>query len=339
MVVRRRRAAVVTLLLSVASCGGPRTVAEDRGRVLVGDVATSGASTFVWLSGGAEIAYVSTASQLVGVRVADGLRRQLDDARPYSAAGLTASSDGSALYFIAYDPAAAVSRFTLREALAHKDVPVGEVTPTSPSVSADGRRVVYWAAGSASVLDASGVSFSVPTCTGWPVPPVFSPAGDQLLCAGESASIFTLADGSLRALPDTDSSAWRALRWNGTSPQAVTLSPESVYVTDAASAQRRAVYTPDQGLLDLGLGEAALSKDGRFVAFWETECLHAESLLSCQPGQNEARLRIVEVASGRAKTVASGAAGPGPVAFSDDGTLIAYVFQAGQGELYVRAVP
>jgi len=338
MALNCRRAAVVALLLSVASCGGPRTVVEDRGRVLVGDVATSGASTFAWLSGRAEVAYVSTASQLVGVRIADGVRRQLDDATPYFAAGLTASPDGSALYFIAYDPAAA-PRFTLREAFAHKDVPVGEVTPASPSISPDGRRVLYWAAGAASVLDASGVSFSVPTCTGWPVPPVFSPSGDQLLCAGESASVFTLADGSLRALPDTDSSAWRALRWNGTSAQAVALSPGSVYLTDAASAQRRALYTPDQGLLDSGLGEAALSKDGRVVAFWETECLHAKSILSCEAGQDEARLRIVEVASGRAKTVASGAAGPGPVAFSDDGTLIAYVFQAGQGALYVRAVP
>src|SRR5205814_2593859 len=103
MAMRRRRAAVVTLLLLVASCGGPRTVVEDRGRILVGDVATSGASTFVWVSGGAEIAYVSTASQLVGVRVADGVRRKLDDATPDFAAGLTGSPDGSSLYFIAYD--------------------------------------------------------------------------------------------------------------------------------------------------------------------------------------------------------------------------------------------
>jgi hypothetical protein len=99
------------------------------------------------------------------------------------------------------------------------------------------------------------------------------------------------------------------------------------------------VYAPNQGLLDAGLGEAAISKDGRIVAFWETECLHAESILSCQAGQNEARLRIVEVSSGRAKTVASGAGAPGSVVFSDDGTRIAYVFQAGHGELHVRAVP
>ena len=334
-----RQAAAFALLVSVASCGGPRTVVENRGPLLASDVATSGVSTFVWVSGGAEIAYVSGGAQLVAVRIADGVRRQLDAATPYFAAGVARSPDESALYFIAYDPSAAVPRFTLREALAHRDVPVGEVTPISPSISPDARRVLYWTAGAVSVLDASGVTFSVPTCTASPVRPVFSPSGDQLLCAGESPVLFTLADGSSRRLPDTDSFAWRALRWNGTGPQAVALLPENVYLTDAASGQRRAVYKPSQGLLNYGLGEAAISEDGRFVAFWETECLHADSIFSCQAGQNEARLMIVEVAWGRAKMVASGAHGPGPVVFSDDGALIAYVFQAEYGELHVRAVP
>src|SRR5207237_4789074 len=134
--------------------------------------------------------------------------------------------------------------FTLREALAHRDVVAGEVTPISPSISPDGRRVLYWAAGSASVLDASGVSFSVPTCSGWPLPPVFSPSGDQLLCVGVSPMVFTLANGSLRMLSDPDSSAWRALRWTGTGPLAVDLSLDGVYLADAATGQRHALYAP-----------------------------------------------------------------------------------------------
>ena len=334
-----RHAAAFALLVSEASCGGPRTVVENRGALLASDVATSGVSSFAWLSGGAEIAYVSAAAQLVAVRLADGVRRQLDPATPYFAAGVARSPDASALYFIAYDPSAAVPRFTLREALAHSDVPVGEVTPISPSISPNARRVLYWTAGGGSVLDASGVTFSVPTCTAWPVQPVFSPSGDQLLCAGESPVLFTLADGSSRGLPDADSFAWRALRWNGIEPQAVALLAENVYLADAATGQRRTMYEPKQGLLDYGLGEAAISEDGRFVAFWETECLHADSIFSCHAGHNEARLKVVEVVSGRAKTVASGADSPGPVVFSDDGALIAYVFQAGYGELHVRAVP
>jgi hypothetical protein len=336
-----RHAAAFALLVSGASCGGPRTVVENRGPALASDVTTSGVSSFVWLSGGAEIAYISAGAQLVAVRVADGVRRQLDPATPYFAAGVARSPDESALYFITYDPSAAVPRFTLREALAHRDVPVGEVTPISPSISPDARRVLYWTGGAGSVIDASGVTFSVPSCTAWPVLPVFSPSGEQLLCAGESAVLFTLADASSRRLPDTDSSSWRALYWNGTGLQAVALVPgrgsENVHLTDAESGQRRPIYEQSQGLLDFGLGNAAISEDGRFVAFWETECLQPDSIFSCHAGQNEARLKVVEVASGRAQTVASGAGGPGPVVFSDDGARIAYVFQAGYGELHVRA--
>lgn len=339
MAMDARHAAAFALLVSGASCGGPRAVVENRGPVLASDVGTSGVSSFVWLSGGAEIAYVSAGAQLVAVRVADGVRRQLDPATPYFPAGVARSPDESALYFIAYDPSAAVPRFTLREALAHRDVPVGEVTPISPSISSDARRVLYWTGGAGSVLDTSGVTVSVPTCTAWPVLPVFSPSGDQLLCAGESPVLFMLADGSSRRLPDTDSSSWRALHWNGTGLQAVALAPENVYLADAASGHRRALYEPSQGLLDFGLGNAAISEDGRFVAFWETECLQPDSILSCHAGQHEARLKVVEVASRRAQTVASGAGGPGPVVFSDDGTRIAYVFPAEYGELHVRTAP
>lgn len=331
------RAAACFLLVCVASCGGS-SVVEDRGPLVASDVASFGVSSFVWLSGGTEIAYVSSAARLVAVRVADGVRRELDSATPYFAAGVTRSADQSALYFVAYDPSAAAPHYTLREALAHRDVPVGEVTPISPSVSADGRRLVYWTAGSVSVLDTSGATFQVPGCSSWPVLPVFSPSGDQLLCAGEAPALFTLADGSARSLPDTDSSAWRALRWTGAGPQAVAFSSESVYLADAASGQRRPLYGASQRLLDAGLANSAISADGRFVAFWETECLHAESMLSCQAGQTEARLKVVEPATGRVRTVASGAAGPGPVVFSDDSARIAYAFQAGNGELHVRAV-
>src|SRR5213593_1460007 len=53
MAMDARHAAAFALLVSGVSCGGPRTVVEDRGPALASDVATSGVSSFVWLSDGA----------------------------------------------------------------------------------------------------------------------------------------------------------------------------------------------------------------------------------------------------------------------------------------------
>jgi hypothetical protein len=336
------RPAAAVLLAALVSCSDGRAVVEDRGPLLAGDVAISSSVAFVWLPGGAEIAYVSATSELVAVRLADGASRQLDPAKPYFATGLARSGDGNALYFLAQDLSGAIPRFTLHEAFTHAEVGVGELVLGNPAVSPDGRRVLYWTTSGASVLDASGAIFFVPTCASFAILPVFSPAGDQLLCGFEPPILVNVADGSTQALPENDSSLWRAVRWNGGGPQAVALIAdargEHVDLVDVTSGEVRALYQPARSLLDFA--EAAISADGRSVAFWETECLHSASLLSCEAGQTEARLKVVDVSSGRAATVASSAAGPGPIAFSDDGTRIAYAFWAGTAAaLHVRAVP
>ena len=331
--------ALFVLLVGCANCSRPRAVVEDRGPLLLGDVAASGAATFAWLSGGEEIGYVSAASELMAVRIADGARRQLDPARPCFQTDLARSRDGSALYFIAEDLAGGVPRYKLREALAHKEPSLGEIVAGNPAVSADARRVLYWTASGGAVLDASGAIFSASTCPASRVLPVLSASGDQLLSGDERPFLITVTDGSMKALPDTQSSLWRAVHWDGSGPQAVALIAEAqgerVYLVDVANGEMRALYQPDQGLLDLA--DAAISYDGRRVAFWETECLHADSLLSCQSGQTEARLKVVEVSSGRAETVASGGDSGGRIAFSDDGARVAYLFQAALGgALHVR---
>jgi len=168
---------------------------------------------------------------------------------------------------------------------------------------------------------------------------VFSPLADHVLCAGENPVVITLADASAQLMPTTDSFSWRAVCWNESGPQAVALlaelKHERVYLVDVVAAEMHALYEPTEGLLDFS--EAAISNDGRFVSFWETECLRSASLFSCEPGQSEARLKVVEVSSGRSVTVASGGDGPGPISFSDDGTQIAYLFVGATGALHVRA--
>jgi len=330
----------------VAACllpcctGGPRQVLEDRGPKLAYDVVGTGASIFAWLAGGAEIAYVSNTPELIAVRVADGARRQLDAARPYFAANLARSQDAAALYFIAEDLSGPVSSFTVREALAHQTLPVGEVRGVDPAVSADGRRVLYWtASGVPSVADASGAILSASGCSPlYPVLPVFSPSADQLLCGGEPPVLFNLADGSTQEVPDGSPGLWRAVRWRDGELQVVALAAEQlherVYLLDLVRGGQHSLYDTQEGLLDFA--HAAISADGRQVAFWETECLHAQSFLSCEPGQTEARLKVVETASGQTRTVATGAGDPGQIAFADDGVRIAYVFGSG---LHLRALP
>ena len=226
-------------------------------------------------------------------------------------------------------------RYTLREALGHKDLPVGEVLPRSPAASPDARRVLYWTVSGPSVLDSSAAILSASSCGSWsPVLPVFSPSGDQLLCGGQPPILFTVADRSIQNLPDTHSFSWRAVRWNRTGAQAVVLQVDRVDLVTVATGKVRSLYASNRVSLDLA--EAAISDDAGRVAFWETECLHSESLLECRPGPLESRLKVVEVSSGRAATVASGAAGPGPIAFSDDGLRVAYLFDAA---LHVRPVP
>lgn len=336
-----RGAATFVALYCCAGCDGrPAAAAEDRGPMLAADVASIGATTFAWLSGDAEIALVTSGSQLVAVRVADGTRRQLDPARASSHSDLARSRDGTALYFVAEDLSGPQPRYTLREAFTGKQAPVGDVMNGMLAVSADAHRVLYSRANGASVLDVSGTVFPLPPpCPGWPLRPAFSPSSDQLLCTGEHAAFVQVTDGSTQTLPDTDPTLWRAIRWDASGPQAVgfgfSTDHELVQLLDVATAKARVLYETDDGLLDLA--NAAISNDGRRVAFWETRCVHSESFLSCQ--QTEARLKVVDTSTGRAATVASGAAGPGPILFSDDGARIAYLFQAGWGELHVRPVP
>lgn len=334
------RSAVLGLIVCGASCSGQRSVLEDRGPLLAGDAAVSGGATFAWLPAGEEIAYLSDASQIVAVRIADGARRQLDPGRPYFVTDVVRSRDGSALYFIAQDLSNGVARYTLREALAHQELPLGEILPGNPAVSPDGRRVLYWTAAGASVRDASGAIFAASPCSASPVLPLFSPAGDQLLCGHDAPFLVNLPDGSTQTLPQSHPISWRAVLWDDAGPRAVALTPEvgreRVDLVDVAGGEVHSLYETD-GLLDLA--NAAISQDGHHVAFWETECLRADSILSCQAGQTEARLKVVDVSSRRAATIASGAAWPGPIAFSDDGTRVAYLFQAGTGKLHVRPLP
>lgn len=341
----RRAAAFIALSLCASCEGRRRAVVEDRGPTLTRDVASIGATTFAWLSGVAEVAYVSAGSQLMAVRVADATTRQLDPARASFQTGLARSRDGSALYFVAEDISGPLPRYTLREALAGKEAPVAEVMNGALAVSVDAHRVLYPRTNGASVLDASGTIFAVsPPCPGWPLVPVFSPTGDQLLCVGEHAAFVNVTDGSTQTLPDTQPTLWRAVHWDAVGPQAVGFAfgaepgRELVQLVDVIHGQTRELYEADDETL-LEFAHAAISNDGRRVAFWESQCLHAASFFSCEAGKLEFRLKVVDVSSRRAATVASGADGPGPILFSDDGTRIAYLFQAGWGELHVRSVP
>jgi hypothetical protein len=347
---RIRAVAPAGVLVCSMACYSPRTVVDDRGPLLAGGIviAAIGDASFAWLAGGAEIAYVSSVPQfdadprpeLHAVRVADGATRQLDLEGPSFLTGLARSLDGSALYFVAEDRSSGVPRYTLREALAHKTLPVGDLSRSPLAVSSDARRVLYGTAVGQSVLDASGATFTV-RCGAFGVLPIFSPSGGSLLCdAGGVPVMVDVAGGSARTMPATNSSSWRAVRWSASGPQAVALvaqvpGGESVHLVDVATGSERVLHQVvvqrDDALLDLAW--AAISNDGSRVAFWETACLVSESLLSCS--KTASWLKVVSVNSAQVALVASGAEVPGPIVFSDDGTRIAYAFGSA---LHARAL-
>ena len=362
----RLRTRLVILIAACSSLGCSR-IFEDRGPLLAKDAAAF-APNLVWTADGTEVVYVaeslvqgSMVRTLHAVRVADGTVRQLDVAAPLPDPPLARAADGSALYYVTADG-------TLRDALSGKDVGRGP-SFVSLMTSADGRLVGYWDRGAtapgaafqgaAFLLDVDrGTSTLLPLCGSEAL--AFSPSGDAVLCADVSTTgppfieRFDVVDvATVTVREQFDPVVFpQDVRWGSNGVQlagAQAGDAQAIAVNDLGTGTARVVYRlppPSSDAVkkkDFPSGNrvsgATFSADGRQLAFWAAECHGGNFLEPEYCGTAQGSLIIVDLDTGSQRVVASGEAtydgggGAGPVAFSDDGALIAYRFRS---EIHVR---
>jgi len=330
-------------------------VTEDRGPQLASNASSNDSTPVVWTVDGSELVYLASdptsgVQSLVAVRL-DSLEQRTLDRAPSSGTALARSADGSALYFVglASDTAGDDTEpsYELREAISGRSIatesqPHGAVLVLSP----DGRRLLYSAEQGDLVLDLEE-GISLVTSCGVPgsneAGPVFSPAGDQLLCRSSSDSnggggelvTVDVATGDSQALtgvwPETDL-APHAARWDadGVELAGWTRNPPGIRIANPSTSWVFSMAGLNGGRAT-ALGLYEYSPDGGMLAFWVTECLASEGFLSCS--LTESRLTVLDLGTGVAQTVASGEPPVGTIAFSDDSHQIAYQYGA---DLHVR---
>lgn len=324
-----------------------REARDDRGPQLAGDVYEfSGALAFS--ADGAEVFYTAApgsgwAAVLRAVRLADGMQRDVDGgARVQGPLFPTAA----ALYEIEYvpPPGDGAGEHRLREAFSGVN-PLLESPPDLSqllALSPSGRRLLGVTGGTwPIVLDLDSLERTSTTCS-WPA--TFSPASDAVLCGGGMGRVIAapLAGQeapALVAIPDTSEAL--AVSWTGQRMLAVfdgSMIDDPVLVADPASGEVVARLSAGEHT-SVG-GPMEFSRDGAALAFVERECLETHGYYGCST-RGELRVRILDLATGRASTVASaGWRTPEDgnfisvrLALSPDSRTIAYSFG---DELHVR---
>lgn len=331
-----------------------RAAREDRGPQLAAEVAPI--SKLAFSADGAEVFYPTSDGEepvLRAVRLADGVRRDVDHAS--TRGPLFPTADGAALYVLEYVPpeGQGPGETRLRDAFSAEN-PLADAPPDLVSliaVAPSGRRLLGVPSGGMGpvVVDLDSGDQTGAAC-GYAAVATFSPASDAVLCAGGFGEVlaFPLAGGcppELVAIPDT-TYAW-ALSWT---------SQRILAVFEGYPYGDPVVADPVTGEIVARLVDVTyttvgrpmeFTRDGGALAFVERECLETRGLLSCTT-RGEVRVRILDVATREARTIASagwtnpedGSTPPGAgasttvaLALSPDGKTIAYSFG---NELHVR---
>lgn len=171
----------------------------------------------------------------------------------------------------------------------------------------------------------------------------FEPGGERVLClrttgASSTYRILDFADGSLATVSVTgeEDGAPLDIVWTGSGIVTLFLGEGGYGVHEVATGESRILAPPPEHGFVSDPVHAALSRDGRKAAFWRHTCLDAGVPGECARGQS--RLHIVDVATGASTlaAVATGATAGSRLAFSSDGSKLAYVFEA---TLYMVPVP
>lgn len=349
----RRFPAAAALLL--AGCISEPTnpaieLPEDRGTLLQAGEPIGTFAEFTWSADGTEILFQPDVGdpQLKAMSIAGGAPRVLDGPRD-EYMDLSAGIDGS-IYFVAdataqtrrtayrIEPGGGNPQSLGRVAVGRATTPaVGALVLPSPRTG----EIAYVAAPDTVYLIENGQHRIVRI--GCERIVTFSPDGGQLLCRTGStlAGLHTRVDLATGAAADVT-----LLNPNQGIPQMVHWAEDGLkvfyydfggyYIRDVTTGTSELIWSiPPAGVV-LDYQNSAWAGDGSRVAFWVHSCLDRTNVGSCRRGQSA--LHVVGVANRRDSrvAVAAGNIGGQHVAFSPDGTRVAYVFEK---EIYWVPVP
>ncbi len=339
---------LVGALATWASSCSERSTGPGSQEVLGTEVGGAATGSLQWSSDGQEIYYVRNSNiagienSIAAIRVADGAIRSLVVDTADLGSYLEPSVDSARLYYTSQNYLSGLLSLHRLGTDGRGDTLIAAV------LSPVGRFVAYYRQdGAALVLNDSSGGRQV---IGSGSPLSFSPDGLRLLylgaCAGGSGGlcVVPIAGGAAAALTDTfslDQEGYaRATRWvpGGVERLAfVNGYPWAVFVTNVSSATTTKIWAPASYGSEWILG-VTWSRDGARVAVATTLCNPLGGPCPANPN----RLYLVDVGSGGSATIVATARSLIGVAFSQDGSRIAYVVGAvatpGLGPIYSQGV-
>jgi hypothetical protein len=345
---------VLGLFLGI-SCSSPQPpVAPQVGPSVTGDLRggcdiSSAQPQIVWSADGSEIYYVAygVAGNYLGALEIKAAKADGSGTRVVQTAtgdetfdALASPPDGSAVYYDVDDNTEETSG-TIAEALTSKTLP-GTATASVMAASSDDRHLAYgWR--SAFIYDlVTGGSTAIGSApngsTWWAL--AFSPGGDQLLAAAPGTSVIVdLAGNLVASTPVPAMYGGASANWNATGAR-LFFSDGQIIPTYQLQNVTTGTITPVTPSMKTAATWtcSGWSHDGTTVAFWSASCTGGASL--CLSGEDDSRtdLYLADASSGTTTWVAGigDSAVVGDIAFSPDGTRIAYVWNR---SLYVSPVP
>ncbi len=356
-----RGAAVAALAACLASCSGSDitdntgdTIPENRGTLVQTDgAAVAYLSELAWSADGSELYFEVTASgqgRLMASPLSGGSPRILDGPRD-AYIGLSASPDGSSLYFSA--DLSAGHRTTYRVPLPSGTAQViaPSTTPLLPVVRGDGMMAlptrdglnVAVAALPDSVLLVNVQSGArIALGNGCQRVVVFSPDSAHLICFSGTPGAGAYYDvdigartlKSIAILPSQQGSI-EQVQWTPDGLQVLYQNAVGLGIWNFTTQQGGTVWPITQTqILILDRADTDWMPNGNRIAFWVHECLKLQGISHCIAGQS--LLHILEPKTGRIGVVAvtHGEQPAESLALSPTGDRVAYIFD---GKVYFQS--
>lgn len=349
-----RTVRITAAAVLLAGCVGEPTnsaveLPENRGTKLQAGEPVGTFAEFAWSADGTEIYFQPDVGepQLKAVSLAGGAPRVLDGPRD-DYAEMKAARDGT-LYFAA--DAAPDARRTAYALSPNGGAatPIGRVTLGRPAAPAVGSLIVpspvpgvvaYVAAPDSVYLVEQGQQrFLRPGCERILT---FSPDGRSLLCRSGQVlnGLYTLIDVATGDAEDivvlnANQGAPQMVQWTADGIKVFYYDFGGYYLRDYETATSQQIWTIPPAATVLDYEHGSWTNAGDKVAFWVHSCLDRQGQ-DCRRGQSVLHVVDLETQTDHILAVAAGRIGGQRLAFSPDGTRVAYVFEK---EIFFVPVP
>lgn len=349
----------LALSLTVALLGGgcidavtapDRELPERRGTQVSEADGVDPRAAFAWSADGSAIYYRSSSpAALTVVDVAPGAPIALASADS-AYRDIRTSPDGRTLYFVADTGAAAIPVAFRLPPGDGAPVALGRTNDTEAERTADGWAVLPTPRPdtAALIVDPDSVVLDGPelrafVADGCERLVVFSPDGGRVLCLrnpGATAQyrILDLDGGTLSSITLTaaDDEQPLAVAWTAGGILAFVLGNAGFGVYDVTAGTTTTVAPRPGSAYIADATHAALSTDGRYGAYWVHTCVDPGASGECARGQSVLHAVDLITLDDRVAAVATGTSAGNRIAFSPDGSQLAYVFE---GTLYRAPLP